>query len=109
MALILPVKKRHVFYLSRMPNDLQKLRDTKMRTLKQLILAAAFIFCISMSASAQKNGNKKPPPKEGKPPVVVVKGDKGDKGDKERPKDEKNRGNDNRGKKPPAYFFRMEE
>ncbi len=57
-----------------------------------------------MSASAQKNDDKKPPPKKD-PPTVVVKGDKG----KEKPKDDKNRGNDNRGKKPQAYFFRMEE
>jgi len=103
MALILLIKKWHTFYLSRMPNDSQKLRDTKMKTLKQLILAAAFIFCISMSASAQKNDGKKTPPKENPPRVVV----KGDKGDKEKPREDK-RDNDNRGKKPQAYFYKTE-
>ncbi len=104
MALILPIKKRHTFYLSLMPEDLQRMRKITMRTLRQLIFAAAFIFCISISASAQKDDERKPPPKKD-PPVVVVKGGK----EREKPKEDKNRGNDNRGKKPQAYFFRMED
>lgn len=87
-----------------MPKVLKKMRNITMRTLKHLLFAAAFIFCISISASAQKKDGRKTPPKD-PPPVVVVKDEK----EKEKPRDDKNRGNDNRGKKPQAYFFRMED
>ncbi|MDQ6787945.1 MAG: hypothetical protein M3033_14155 [Acidobacteriota bacterium] len=76
-----------------------------MRALKQLVLVAAFIFCISMSASAQNNDGKKTPPKDGQPPVVVVKG----KDNREKPKEDKNRGNDNRGKKPQAFLLKTDD
>lgn len=56
-----------------------------------------------MSASAQKDDGKRTPPKE-RPPVVVVKGDKG-----EKPRDDKNRGNDNKGKKPQAFLIKIDD
>ncbi len=86
-----------------MLKDLQTVRKIIMNTLKQLILVAAFVFCVTMSTSAQNNDGKKTPPK-GTPPVVVVKGK-----EKEKPKEDKNRDNDNRGKKPQAVLFKTED
>ena len=51
-----------------------------MKNLKQLLFAVALITGISISASAQKEGDKKPPPKE-KPPIIVV--------EPKKPKDDK--------------------
>ncbi len=67
-----------------------------MKTLKHLIFALAVMICFSMTASAQKEGDKKPPPKEGKPPVIVVE-PKDKKPKDEKPKDDK--------KKPQAFIF----
>ena len=52
-----------------------------MNTLKQLLFAAVVMICFSMTALAQKEGDKNPPPKD-KPPVIVIK-------DKDKPKDDK--------------------
>jgi hypothetical protein len=68
-----------------------------MKILKKLLLATAFVFCVSLSASAQTNEGKKTPPKE-KPPVVVVK-------EKPKPKEDKPN-DDNRVKKPQAFIFK---
>lgn len=65
-----------------------------MKNTKQMILAAVFTAAVAVSVSAQKDGDKNPPPKE-KPPVIVVNPDK--KPPKEdRPKD---------GKKPFAMIY----
>ena len=66
-----------------------------MKNFKQLLFAAAFVAAVSVSASAQKEGDKKtPPPKEGKPPVIVVV-------PKEKPKEDKPKSD----KKPQAIIF----
>jgi len=65
-----------------------------MKNFKQLLFAAAFVAAVSISASAQKEGDKKPPPKEGKPPVIVVV-------PKEKPKEDKPKSD----KKPQAIIF----
>ncbi len=68
-----------------------------MKTLKQILFAAAVMICFSMSASAQKEGDKNNPPKKPKdPPVIVVK-PKDDKPKDDKPKDDK--------KKPQAIIF----
>ena len=58
-----------------------------MKNLKQLLLVTALVAGISMSASAQKEGDQKPPPKKEPPPTIPVKPDKKPKEDK--PKDDK--------------------
>jgi hypothetical protein len=69
--------------------------------LKQFFYTVAFIFCISMTASAQDG--RKPPPKKVDPPRVIVRDDK-----KPPPKGEKPRNDDNKGKKPQAFFLNTE-
>jgi len=64
-----------------------------MKNLKQFLLAIAFTAAVSVSVSAQRDGDKKPPPKE-TPPVIVPKTKPNPKEDK--PKD---------GKKPQAMIF----
>ncbi len=64
-----------------------------MNNLKQLFFAAALVIGISITASAQKEGDKKPPPKE-KPPIIVPNPDK-------KPKEDKPKGD----KKPQAFIF----
>lgn len=61
-----------------------------MKNIKQLLFAAAFAVCFSVTAvSAQKQEDgKKPPPKN--PPVVVVEPKK-DKPKEDKPKDDKKR------------------
>lgn len=45
-----------------------------MKTLKNILFAAAVMICFSMTASAQKEGDKNnPPPKDKNPPVIVIK------------------------------------
>jgi len=70
-----------------------------MKTLKQLLFTVAVMICFSMTASAQKEGDKKTPPKKD-PPIVIVK-DK-DKPKEDKPKDDK--------KKPQAFilYFKTE-
>ena len=72
-----------------------------MKTLKQLLFAVAVMICFSITASAQKEGDKKPPPKPKDPPVIVVE-PKDKKPKEEKPKDDK--------KKPQAFiiYFRNE-
>lgn len=64
-----------------------------MNNSKQLLFAVALVIGISITASAQKDGDKKPPPKE-KPPIIVVNPDK-------KPKEDKPKGD----KKPEAFIF----
>ena len=64
-----------------------------MNNLKQLLFAVALIVGVSISASAQKEGDKKPPPKP--PPPIIEPKDKNPKDDK--PKDDN--------KKPTAMIF----
>lgn len=54
------------------------------KNLKQMLLAAAFTAAVAVSVSAQKEGDKNPPPKE-KPPVIVVT-------PKEKPKEDRPKG-----------------
>ncbi|MDQ3062863.1 MAG: hypothetical protein M3R14_08395 [Acidobacteriota bacterium] len=72
-----------------------------MKTLKQLLFAVAVMICFSMTASAQKEGDKKPPPKPKDPPVIVVE-PKTPKPKDDKPKDDK--------KKPQAFilYFKTE-
>lgn len=63
-----------------------------MKHLKQSLLAIAFVVGISVTASAQKDGDKKPPPKP-PPPIIVP---------KDKPKDE-------RPKKPQATILAIRE
>ncbi len=65
-----------------------------MKNFKQLLLVIMLVAGISISASAQKEGDKKPPPKE-KTPVVPVT-------PKEKPKEEKPKGD----KKPQAMILK---
>jgi len=76
-----------------------------MKTLKQILFAVAVMICFSITASAQKEGDKKPPPKQDPPVIVVEPKDKKPKEEKpkeEKPKDDK--------KKPQAFiiYFRNE-
>ncbi len=72
-----------------------------MKTAKKLLLAVAFVFCISLSAPAQQQERDgKRPPKEHPPVVPIVPKDKS-KDDKKKDEREK----DNRGKKPQAFIF----
>ena len=61
-----------------------------MKVLKQILFAAAVLICFSMTASAQKDGDKKP--KNPNPPIIIVQPKNDDKnkpkGD-ERPKEDK--------------------
>ena len=102
MALILPNKSGRTFNFS--PSAL-KIREEKivMKTLKQLLFAIAIIIGISMTTSAQKEGEKKPPPPKPSPPVIVVPPRKNP------PKEDKPK-NDDKRKKPEAFIlnFRYE-
>lgn len=66
-----------------------------MKNLKQTLLAIALVVGFSLTASAQNNDQKKPPPKE-KPPVVPV--------EPKKPKEDKPKDSD-RGKKPQISFY----
>lgn len=65
-----------------------------MKTLKKLLLAVAVTICFSMTASAQRD---KPPPKEGKPPVIPVQ----PKPTPDKPKDDR--------KRPQSVMFYIKE
>lgn len=56
----------------------------------------AIVISVSMTATAQKDGDKKPPPKPDRPPVVVV--------EPKKPKEDKPK-NDDKVKKPQAIIF----
>jgi hypothetical protein len=75
-----------------------------MKVLKQLLFAFAVTICLSLTASAQRQDDKKntPPKDKDKVPFiqVVPKDDKKPKGN-DRPKDDK--------KKPESIFFRFSE
>ncbi|MCY7344773.1 MAG: hypothetical protein LH614_01015 [Pyrinomonadaceae bacterium] len=66
------------------------------KNLKQIFLAIMFAAVVSVSASAQKDGEKKPPPKP-PPPVIIVT-------PKEKPKEDKPKED----KKPQAMIFNEE-
>ncbi len=68
-----------------------------MRTLKHILFTAAVMICFSMTAAAQKDGDKNNPPPKKDPPVVVVKDKDKDKPKNDKPKDDK--------KKPQAFVF----
>ncbi|MEO8649008.1 MAG: hypothetical protein ABI539_07570 [Acidobacteriota bacterium] len=63
-----------------------------MKSLRQLLFTLFMVAGLAMAVSAQKDDQKKPPPKEGRPPVVTP-------ADKNKPKDPPPKGND-RPKKP---------
>ena len=67
-----------------------------MKNLKQIFFIAVLLIGISITASAQNKGDKKPPPKE--PPVIVVEPKKPK---EEKPKENKPKG----GKKPQVMIF----
>jgi len=69
------------------------------RILTQLFFAVAVMVCLSMTAAAQQDGEKKPRPPKEPPPVIVP----GDKPRKEKPKEEKPK--DDKNKKPEAAVF----
>lgn len=64
-----------------------------MNNLKQIFFVALLVIGVSITASAQKDGDKKPPPKGDKPPVIVV--------EPKKPKDDKPKD----GKKPQVVIF----
>jgi hypothetical protein len=88
MAFILPKKNGRT--LQTFPRALEIRRREKnkmMKTLKQLFFVAALVVGVSIPAFAQqKEGDKKPPPKE-KPPTIEVEPKKKPK--EEKPKDDK--------------------
>jgi outer membrane biosynthesis protein TonB len=98
LASILLDKSGRTFNFS--PSALE-IREEKivMKTLKQFLFAITMVIGISMTASAQKDGDKKTPPKEGKPPVIVVEPKKTK--PEEKPKPEERR------KKPEMFIFRF--
>lgn len=70
-----------------------------MKTLKHILFAAIVTICFSMTASAQKEGDKNNPPPKKDPPIVVVK-------DKDKPKDDKPKDDK---KKPQAVIFYLQK
>ena len=70
-----------------------------MKILKQLIFAVAVVFCVSITASAQKDEGKTP--KKGNPPIIVPGGKK--------PKEDKPKDEDRRKKPQINFFFRSED
>ncbi len=71
-----------------------------MKTLKQLLFAVLIVVGFSMTALAQKDGDKKPPPKPGNPPVIVV--------EPKKPREEKPK-NEDKPKKPEAFMFSFKD
>jgi hypothetical protein len=90
VALRLQQKKRH---LSPKGPRIEKERGNLnvMNIFRQLLFITIFIVGLSLTASAQKQGDQKKPPKKDPPQIVAP--------DK-KPKEEKPPKNDNRGKKP---------
>jgi hypothetical protein len=68
-----------------------------MKTLKQLIFGLVMVVGLSLTAFAQKDDQKKPPPKEGRPPKVEP---------QEKPPPRNPRGGD-KPKKPGREFGRL--
>jgi len=96
MALILPeINGRTLRTFPRALKIRRKEENEMMKNLKQLLLIIALVAGISISASAQKDGDKKPPPKEA-PPTIPVKPEK-------KPKEEKPKDND---KKPQFMMYK---
>lgn len=99
MALILLLQTTaHILSFPAVPDFHKGKKKIKMKNLKQILLTIALVVGISITASAQNNDNRKPPPKE-KPPVVPV--------EPKKPKDEKPKDND-KGKKPGMVFYLAE-
>jgi hypothetical protein len=63
-----------------------------MRIFKQLLFIAIITVCTSFAAYAQRQDDKRTPPKNERPPRVVVK----EKDDKDKPKEDRPRDNDRR-------------
>ena len=65
-------------------------KKTVMKILRHFIFTFVAVIGLTMAVSAQKNDQKKPPPKEGRPPVVTPKDKKPPKdnprGDRKKPK-----------------------
>ncbi len=100
MALILPDKSGRTFNFS--PGALEiKEKKVVMNILKQLLFTMTIIVGISITASAQKDGDKKPPPKPS-PPVIVVPPTKNP------PKEDKPKSDDKR-KRPEIFRFSFVE
>ena len=78
-----------------------------MKILKQIFLIAAFVFGISIAASAQDRDRDKRPPKNN-PPVIVPGKKPDDKPKENRPKED-DRDKDNRGKKPQIVLNKTAE
>jgi hypothetical protein len=75
-----------------------------MKVLKQILFAFAVMICVSVTASAQKDGDdRKNTPKKEKPPVIVVPDNKKPK-DNDKPKD---RDKDKR--KPESAYLKSSE
>ena len=69
-----------------------------MKNLKHILLAIALVIGISITASAQSNDGKKPPPKQNPPSVPV---------EPKKPKEDKPK-NDDKGKKPGSVLYLSE-
>ncbi len=98
MALMLPKNKngRTLLTFPRAFEIKGRKEENKMiNTLKQLLFAFALVVVVSITASAQKEGDKKPPPKKD-PPVIVVT-------PKNPPKEDKPKSD----KKPEAMIFNI--
>ena len=68
-----------------------------MKVLQKLLLLTAITVGFSLTAMAQRQGDKKPPPKDPNPPKIRVE----DKKDKDKPKDDRK----NNDKKKPGMAF----
>jgi len=87
----------HILSFPAVP-DKKRERGIKMKNLKQILLAIALVVGISITASAQNNDGKKPPPKQNPPSVPV---------EPKKPKEDKPKNND-KGKKPGIVFYLSE-
>jgi hypothetical protein len=71
-----------------------------MKALKQLLFIAFITISASVAAFAQNREDKKPAPKEGKPPVIVIQPKRGERPRDEKPNDRNDREKENRNRKP---------
>jgi hypothetical protein len=72
-----------------------------MKVLKQILFAVAITICFTLTASAQKQDDKKPPEKKNPPEIEVVPKDR----PKDRPKEEDKPKNDK--KKPQTAYLKI--
>jgi len=100
MALILLKKNGRTLRTFPRALEIRRKEENKMmKNLKRLLFITALVAGISISAFAQKEGDKKPPPKE-KPPTIEIEPKKKPK--EEKPKEEKPKDD----KKPQAMVFK---